>query len=424
MDIWLAAAENEKISAAILLDLSAGFDVINHKVLLSKLKEYGLDDLAISWFEDYLSQRSQCVQIESKFSSFLDVIWGVPQGSILGPLLFVIFINELPETIKLDGNDADNNNEDDDAEHIVVYADDNTPTTSHKDPTTLEVKTQRIADCVSDWFSRNDMLVSSEKTKLLYIGTRMNRSHKIEKPSFVPTLNVCGESIQVTHCEKLLGLMINDTMTWKNHLYGDDDENPGLLKTLSKRVGMLKKLRKHIPVPKFKQIMAGLFTSKLTYGMCVWTAVWDIPGQVVEESRTSLTKRDMQRLQALQNKSLRLVNWTDRSTPTSELLRSTDALSVHQLGAYLSLVQVFKIRQTRQPEYHYRRLFNGSDTDNGGVNGRSRVEFGLSLSRGSFFYQGSRLWSALPGNFKLIRNQGRFKKMCKQWIKSNVKIKP
>ena len=193
---------------------------------------------------------------------------------------------------------------------------------------------------------------------------------------------------------------------------------------------MLKKLRKHIPVPKFKQIMAGLFTSKLTYGMCVWTAVWDIPGQVGEESRTSLTKRDMQRLQSLQNKSLRLVNWTDRSTPTSELLRSTDALSVHQLGAYLSLVQVFKIKETRQPEYHYRRLFNNSDTDNRVVNARSadfpqsRVEFKLSLSRGSFFYQGSRLWSALPGPIKILRNQGRFKKMCKQWIKSNVKIKP
>ena len=99
--------------------------------------------------------------------------------------------------------------------------------------------------------------------------------------------------------------------------------------------------------------MAGLFTSKLTDVMCVWTAVWDLTGQAVEESRTSLTKRDMQRLQSLQNKSLRLVNWTDRSTPTSELLRSTDALSVHQLGAYLSLVQVFKIRETRQPEYNY-----------------------------------------------------------------------
>jgi hypothetical protein len=143
-------------------------------------------------------------------------------------------------------------------------------------------------------------------------------------------------------------------MTWKNHLYGDGAENLGLLKTLSKCVGMLRKQRKYIPSAKFKQVMAGLFTSNLMYGMCVWTSVWDLPGQVgEEETRTSMTKRDMHRLQTLQNKTLRLVNWTDRSTSTTELLRSTESLSVHQLGAYISLVQAFKIREARQPEYHF-----------------------------------------------------------------------
>ena len=110
----------------------------------------------------------------------------------------------------------------------MVYADDNSPTTSAEDPALLQVKTQGIADSVSDWLSRNDMLVSAEKTKLLFIGTQKNRYQKIENPNFVPALNVCGENIQVTHSEKLLGLVINDTMPWKNHLYGDE-ENLGLM---------------------------------------------------------------------------------------------------------------------------------------------------------------------------------------------------
>ena len=87
VDLWLNAVDQDKLSAAVLLDLSAGFDVIDHDTLLKKLEKYGFDPVTLSWFRDYLAERYQCVQIESSFSTFLKVLWGVPQDSILGPLL-------------------------------------------------------------------------------------------------------------------------------------------------------------------------------------------------------------------------------------------------------------------------------------------------------------------------------------------------
>ena len=158
-----------------MIDLRAGFDVVNHSLLLMKLKEYGCDDKALAWFANYLSDRFQCVQVESALSEILPVPWGVPQGSILGPLLFLIFLNELPEIIKTK-NEPQEASEDG---NIVVFVDDNTPTFSDKDPLKLLEKTQQACDKVAHWFGLNDLTCSGEKTKLLVVGTRGNRQAKL-----------------------------------------------------------------------------------------------------------------------------------------------------------------------------------------------------------------------------------------------------
>ena len=235
----MRAADQGKLSASLLLDLSAGFDVVNHKLLLLKLSEYGFDEVSLTWFHSYLTGRLQCVQVESSLSPLLEVPWGVPQGSILGPLLFTIFINELPEVVTPTVDSEENSNDDEDKDidegTVVVYADDNTPTVADVDPNRLFYKTQTIANNITEWFHQNDMVVSGEKTKFLLIGTPINRKLKVEDKGDLDTSVIIeGESVEPTRSEKLLGVLVNNSLTWKNHLFGDD-EHPGLLSDLSKR---------------------------------------------------------------------------------------------------------------------------------------------------------------------------------------------
>ena len=234
-------------------------------------------------------------------------------------------------------------------------------------------------------------------------------------------IDVDRNKVSASRSEKLLGVVCNDKLTWKNHLYGDN-ENSGL-------IGVFKTLRKYLQNDRFAQVVSGIFTSKLLYCINVWTAVWNIPGQQ-NEAKVSISKADINKLQVLQNKTLRLITNLDIYTSTSDLLRAAKSLSVHQLGAFHTLVQVFKIHKTRKPAYHYQRLFQREMTQENQItmrsygNLQSRVDFKLSTGRSSFFYHGSQLWTALPINIKSLNSVNQFKTKCKEWVQTNIKIKP
>ena len=137
-DIFIRGAENRELTAALLLDLSAAFDVVDHQILLQKLELYNFTPDTIRWFRSYLSDRTQVVTVESKLSDPKPVgEQGVPQGSLLGPILFLVFYNDFPD-VREDGES-------------VLYADDDTDTISEKDPDILQAKIQREANLCTEW---------------------------------------------------------------------------------------------------------------------------------------------------------------------------------------------------------------------------------------------------------------------------------
>ena len=289
-NIWIEAAENDLLTAALLLDLSAAFDLVSHDILMKKLALYAFDEETIKFFKEYLENRKQVVQVDSQRSEPKDVgTNGVPQGSILGVLIFLIGQNDFPE------------NSDDHCES-VLYVDDDTDNISDENINNLEERIQRQATKSTQWIRDNNMVCSGDKTKLLIIATREQRNRKILPLNKKVKITVAGEEVEESTDEKLLGVIISNDMTWKTHLYGNgltgDDKIVGLTTQLSQRVGILAKLKKVMTKTQFKKVCEGIFDSKLAYCLQVFGNVWGISNMDETNRRFSaFTKEDNRRLQ-------------------------------------------------------------------------------------------------------------------------------
>jgi len=147
-DRWIKSAAAGRFSGAVFLDLSAAFDLVDHSLLIQKLKLYGLSQSALEWVTTYLDNRYQAVWLDHVLSDFLETKIGVPQGSNLGPLFFIISFNDLPEVLK---NYMDN------------YADDTTLTATGS--SVVEVENKLTSDCsaVAKWMVQNKLKLNPEK---------------------------------------------------------------------------------------------------------------------------------------------------------------------------------------------------------------------------------------------------------------------
>ena len=374
-DKWAMAASKGQVSGIVLADLSAAFDLVAPHLLEKKLRIYGVKEDTITWLLSYLTNRYQAVWIDHAYSEFLEHSIGVPQGSNLGPLLFLIFFNDLPTFIN--GN-------------IECYADDSTMSATGKNLS--EIKNILTEDCeaFSRWMRQNSFKLNVDKTNLMVVGTtaRLERTPSLQLPM---DNNMLKEGTDKK--ESLLGIIIQSNLKWSAQI-----EN--LCHKLKTRLAALSKLRRVMNKSSKLVIVQGMFQSVLCYCLPLFGGC---------------SKLELNSLQVLQNSAVRIALNLPPRAHRNYMYDMVGWLTVKQLVAYHTCLAVYRIRKSQQPEHLATLLLNENYRGNIIV---KNVQ--LELYRSSFIFRGSVLWNNLPGHLRQETSERAFKKNLSKWIKENI----
>ena len=405
-DAWTEAQEDGKISATIMLDLSSAFDVVDFSILLQKMKLYGFDEQSINWLSSYLTDRSQKVLIDGHLSSPLPITIGVPQGSIMAPLLYLIYTNDLTEAVhnhtpevpheQYDGPNF--NIECNDCGRMCLYADDSTYTASNEDSKALKENIDARYQNIVQYMANNKLVLNTDKTHLLIMASK--KQHR-QHGDFDISLNTGFEVIQPSSNEKLLGATISNDMEWNLHIQG-------LQKNLCTRLNALSKVCSIADFSTRKLIANGIFMSSLVSLIQLW-------------SGTSEFYLNM--LQVAQNRAARLVTKLPLTTNTETLLRQVGWLSVRQLCMYHSLMMVYKIRTTGRPTYYarkFKRCFPRVTRYASGNSIHIQGRITTNIRKQNFAYRAAQNWNSLPSDIRLTDKLCVFQRRLKIWVKDNV----
>lgn len=236
---------NNKKCVGAFMDLSKAFDMVDHPILLSKLSSYGIRGKTLSWIESYLKDRLQTVDIEGKLSNALPVMRGVPQGSVIGPLLFIIFINDLPNVSS--GNS------------VVLYADDSSFISSNNNKELAIKETETLFNKFSTWFQSNKLYLNIQKTSFLAFTPGfggMTESNLIR---------INGVSVPQTSNIKFLGLHLDNSLNWETHI-------TNLSSKLASVCFGLYRLKDIVSREILLSYYYAYFQSKISYAILFWGA--------------------------------------------------------------------------------------------------------------------------------------------------------
>ena len=370
-EIFLQKNKGKKV-CVLTLDITKAFDTVCHQILIYKLFRIGFDWKSILWFTSYLCKRKQFVKEGNNISNTRELSVAVPQGSLLGPLLFSIYINQLAD-IELYGQ-------------IVFYADDCSIVYSADNYNELEIMIEKSLKNINEWMNKNRLKINIEKSNYMLIDF----SGRLSKDLSLKIGNCLLKRVSET---KVLGIIIDNRLSFKSHI-------DFVCKKLSSRIGLLSRLKQFLPQNTLNLIFKSILQPLIDYGITVYGFTFDT---------------HIKRIQRLQNRAARVIS--SSNDDISLLFQNLKWNSFLKRRNYFCSIFIYKCLNKLSPElcnsfFHYKKSEIRTKSV---LNSELFLPKKYSETFGkSIFYSGIILYNSLAKDIRLIPDFKKFVKLLRK----------
>ena len=342
---------------SIFLDLKKAFDTVDHDILITKLYSMGIRGVGLELFKDYLSNRHQCVDISGTLSSLQPISCGVPQGSVLGPTLFLVYINSIVYASSFE---------------ITLFADDTHLFISATNTVALQQIINIEMTKIFNWLLINKLSINPNKTQILIFN----------QPRLTPhTLHVKLNNVMIfpSASAKYLGVMFDDKLTWKHHV-------EYVVGKLSRSLGILYRVNNLLPRDTLRTLYFAIFHCHLFYGISLWGFA---------------NKQDIKRIQVLQNKAVRLLAGVSLHANLNPIFVSLRILNIQKIRDFEICKFMYRFNHG-QISQNFANFFIPTKSIH---NYNTRFSSSLSYSiprihkekcKHSLRFSGTKLWNEIP----------------------------
>ena len=379
-DYLKRSIDEKKYDCGIFLDLTKAFDTVDHNILLQKLYNYGIRGIENKLLKSYLANRLQYVNLNNNKSNKKDINYGVPQGSVLGPLLFLIYINDIANCTTTG--------------KLNLFADDTSAFTAGNDISEVISKSETLMNNLDKWFAANKLTLSATKSSFILFRSLQSRLKAIPD-----VLNFGNNKINRSKSVKYLGVTLEEHLNWNEHVQN-------VCNSLKKCFSIFYGIRDYLNTKQVRTLYYSLVYSKITYGLAAYGLT---------------SKGNLLQIQRLQNKLLKVLSKKHYMHPTNELHNYLKILKVNDLVEQEILTFVFNFMKSKLPkkfdDYFKLRKTNQQIVtrkfENALVPPTTRTNYGEQTIK----VKGATLWNQLPSTLQELSSTVSFRS---EWKNSKL----